>query len=170
MDLLWAAGVNGEGSSVVTFSFVEFLISSEDVSDVCIVYTSESTLSAKIALAEACNAGNHSSRNIRLVRLPKLCRLYPIHLLVKYFFPVSLWFRRCVVFDDFPFRLCPRQLLYFHQPNLIFGSTILWKLKRLAFMMLKTKRLTISFQTFHIRDSYVRVFGNCKSLCLLHQV
>lgn len=170
MDLLWAAGINGEGSSVVTFGFVECFLACQGFSDVCIVYTAKSTLSARINSLNACDIEKLSSRNIRLVRLPKACRLYPIHFLIKCFFPVNIWFRRCVVFDDFPFRLCPRQLLYFHQSNLIFSSSLLWKIKRIAFVMLKPKSLTVNFQTFHVRDSFVRAFGKCKSLCFLHQV
>jgi hypothetical protein len=170
LNLLWAVGVNGEGSSVVTFSFVECILKSHAISDVCIVLTANSTLSEKLILRNIRKNENLSSRNIYLIQLPKVFRIYPIHFLIKYLFPVNLFFRRCVVFDDFPFRLCSRQLLYFHQPNLIFGFSLLWKIKRLAFVMLKPKSLTVNFQTCHIRDSFVRAFGRCKSLCLLHQV
>ncbi len=170
LDLLWAAGVNGEGSSVVTLSFVEYFLANQEISDVCIVYTDKSSLSAKLVSLDACEAEKLYLRNIYFMRLPKVCRAYPIHFLVKYFFPVNKWFRRCVVFDDFPFRLCSRQLLYFHQPNLIFGSSPLWRVKRLAFVMLKSKCLVINFQTYHMRNSFTRAFGECKSLCLLHHL
>lgn len=170
MDLLWAAGINGEGSSVVAFSFVENIVANQDVSDVFIVYTSKSTLSSKLASLTASTIDSLSSRNVYLLRLPKACRMYPIHFLIKCFLPVNIWFKRCVVFDDFPFRICSRQLLYFHQSNLIFGSSILWRIKRLAFKMLKPKSMTLNFQTCHIKDSFVRAFGECKSLLLLHQI
>ena len=170
VDLLWAAGVNGEGSSVITFSFVDCLLSNTEISDLCIVCTAKSTLSSKLISLNTCDAAKLSSRNIHLIHLPKVFRMYPIHFAIKCFFPAGLWFRRCVVFDDYPFRLCPRQLLYFHQASLIFSSSLLWKIKRFAFVMLKTKSLTINFQTYHIRDSYTRVFGKCNSLCLLHNI
>lgn len=170
MDLLWAAGVNGEGSSVVTFGFVENLVVNQDTSDVCIVFTAKSTLSSKISSLSLSSIENLSSRNVHFFRLPKVFRLYPFHFLIKFFFPVNIWFKRCVVFDDFPFRLASRQLLYFHQPNLIFGSSPLWIAKRFVFVILKSKRLLINFQTYHIRSSFVEVFGNCRSLCHLHQI
>jgi len=170
LNLLWAAGVNGEGSSIVTFQFIECLLSNHDFHDLCIVYTAKSTLSLKLLPLTPVDLERLSLRNIYFVKLPKICRNYFFHFLVKCFLPMDLWFQRCIVFDDFPFRLSSRQLLYFHQPNLIFGVSQLWRIKRLAFVILKTKRLTVNFQTFHIRDSFFRVFGECKSLCLLHQV
>ena len=170
MDLLWAAGVNGEGSSVVTFGFVENLVTNQDTSDVCIIFTAKSTLSSKISSLSLSSAENLSSRNVHLFRLPKVFRLYPIHFLIKFLFPVNIWFKRCVVFDDFPFRLASRQLLYFHQPNLIFGSSLLWKAKRFAFVILKPKTLLFNFQTRHIHSSFIEIFGACNSLCFLHQI
>jgi len=169
-DVFWAAGINGEGSSVVAFSFIEHLVVNQDVSNMFIAYTAKSTLSEKISSLNLSALESLSSRHIYLFRLPKAFRLYPIHFLVKFCFPIGMFSRRCFVFDDFPFRLCSRQLLYFHQPNLIYGSSLLWKIKRLAFVMLKPKSLMLNFQTCHIRDSFVRTFGQCKSMCLLHQV
>ena len=170
MDLLWAAGVNGEGSSVVTFGFVQNLAANNDTSDVCIVYTAKSTLSSKLSLLKPSDIQNLSSRNVHFLRLPKVFRLYPFHFLAKLLLPVHIIFKRCVVFDDFPFRLASRQLLYFHQSNLIFGSSLLWKTKRLAFVILKPSTLILNFQTHHIQRSFVSVFGECKSLSLLHQI
>ena len=170
MDLFWAAGVNGEGSSVVAFAFVKNLVYNQDESNVCIVYTSQSTLSLKLESLSPSAIDNLSSRNVQLLQLPKWCRLYPIHFLIKCCFPVNIFFKRCVVFDDFPFGLASRQLLYFHQPNLIFGTSPLWKIKRLVFVMLKSKSLIFNFQTHHIRDSFLRKFGDCTSLCLLHKI
>lgn len=155
---------------MVTHQFIECLLSNQNASDLCIVYTAQSTLSMKLSSLSSSDNKFLNLRNIYLIRLPKSCRNYAIHFLIKYFLPVHLWFHRCVVYDDFPFRHCPRQLLYFHQPNLLFGVTLLWQAKRLAFSLLKTKKLTINFQTHHIKDSFFHVFGECKSLCLLHQL
>lgn len=167
-DLLWAAGVNGEGSSMVTHQFIQAIIDNNTFTDICIVYTAESTLSGKLQALEPSTLKNLSYRRVCFVKLPKTLRNYGIHFFIKALFPVEIFFRRTFVFDDFPFRLCSRQLLYFHQPNLIFSESLVWQIKRMAFQVLKTGDLTINFQTRHIRSSFLQRFGTCKSLCLLH--
>jgi len=169
--LFWALGSNGEGSARVIFAFVKhvFLTSSLDFSTITIVYSSDSTLDQLISLFLYEHKLVVPNPSIRFVKLPSFARNYLIHFFIKFFFPPFV-FHSAMVFDDYPFRLLPRQVLYFHQANLLSGATFLWRLKRTALRLLLTPRLAIYFQTHCTRYSFCSKFGSYKALCFLHSI
>lgn len=170
--LLWALGVNGEGSSRVTFAFIKSICSgnSLSLSKVTIVYSSGSTLSQLISSFLESMPLVSSYPNVRFVKLPKIARNYLLHFIIKFCAGPLLAFDSVVVFDDFPFRFLPRQVLYFHQPNLVYNSSMFWCVKRLTFRLLLSPSLTIYMQTLHMRDSFISTFGFFKTICFLHDL
>jgi hypothetical protein len=170
--LLWALGVNGEGSSHVTFAFIKHLMISSDSGGECItvVYSARSKLDAHISDFLRKTKHAHIAPGIKLVRLPKFCRSYIIHYILKFYFDPSRFFSSVVVFDDFPFRLSINQVLYFHQPNLVHNNKLTWKIKRVVFKSLLSPTLTVYFQTPHISKAFTLEFGFFKSICFLHSL
>lgn len=170
--LLWAVGVNGEGSSHVTFAFIQHLLARTNSQGECVtvIYSARSKLDAHISEFLSKTEADSLSSAVKLVRLPKICRGYIVHFLLKFCLKPSHLFSAVVVLDDFPFRLSERQVLYFHQPNLIHSKNLAWKIKRLAFRSLLSPALTLYFQTRQISQAFASEFGDYKSLCFLHSL
>lgn len=168
--LLWALGINGEGSSHVTFAFIRHIFLSYRFSNnrATIVYTAQSSLDELISSLLFSEKANISSSRVKFLRLPRISRNYLIHFMMKFFFNPLLFFDSVVVFDDFPFKHADNQLLYFHQPNLIYNSSMFWNIKRFVFRLLLSSSLVVYVQTFHMRDAFVARFGRLKTLCFLH--
>lgn len=170
--LFWALGTNGEGSSRVTFAFVQHVCQTYQSSSnkTIIVYSAESTLDQLIHSFLKHSAPISLNPLVRLVKLPKFSRNYFIHFAIKFFAGPFLRFNSIIVFDDFPFWRSPRQVLYFHQPNLIYNNILLWRIKRTAFRLLLSSSLIVYVQTIHMRDSFVARFGLFRTICFLHDV
>lgn len=168
--LLWALGINGEGSSHVTFAFIKHIFLSYRFSNnrAAIVYSASSSLDELIASFLLNEKNNISCAHVRLIRLPKFFRNYLIHFMIKAFINPLRFFDSVVVFDDFPFKHADKQILYFHQPNLIYNNSILWCIKRFAFRLLLTSHLIVYIQTLHMRDAFTSRFGQFKTMCFLH--
>lgn len=148
--LIWAASINGEGSSRVSFDLIR---SSPAVfRDVTCIVTSGSILYRQLC-------GSDLSSSIRLVVLPSFFRLYYIQFLVKTFLPLFLLADLALVLDDFPFLIPYRQVLYLHQPNLLYPRTLMWHLKALAFAFLSLFKPRISVQTEHVRNRLSLRYG-----------
>jgi hypothetical protein len=170
--LLWAVGVNGEGSSHVTFAFIKYLLARTDpqAKHVTVTYSARSKLDEHISeIASSIQNSNHAA-TVKFVRLPKESRGYILHFLVKLLFKPSNYFSSVVVLDDFPFRSSRTQVLYFHQSNLIHNNKLIWRIKRLAFRSLLSRSLTLYFQTQHISRDFSSHFGDYNSLCFLHSL
>lgn len=169
--LLWSLGVNGEGSARVTFSFIKCICSDyKPNTHTTILYSSGSTLDQLISSTSMPILSPGRNPNVRFIRLPKFTRNYLIHFLLKFFGGPFLFFKTVVVFDDFPFKFLRRQVLYFHQPNLIHSNSKLWFIKRLCFRLLLSPSLIVYIQTKHMRDSFLLKFGPTKSICFLHDL
>jgi hypothetical protein len=141
--LIWAVSINGEGSSRVSRDLIR---SSSDVfcSNICIV-TKGTILHRQLCSSDL-------SPSIRLIVLPGFVRLYGVQILLKSILPLFLFADLVLVLDDFPFLIPYRQVLYFHQPNLLYPQTPLWKLKAFVFAFLSLFRPRVSVQTKHVRD------------------
>ena len=150
--ILWAAGTNGEGSSKVAFKLIEALISSSKN------YNFKIFISSKSTLDEAINTSNLIN-NSKIYKLPKIYRIYPIQLIIKFFFPVDLFCKALITLDDFPFRNSANQILYFHQPNILYSDKLIWKLKRIVFTILLTKKIKIFVQTKHMKKTFLNKFN-----------
>lgn len=174
LDLLWAVGINGEGSSLVTFAFIKHIcmICNDSQDKVTVVYTARSTLDGLISPFLSRNDSNFKYSNVNFIRCPAVARNYVIHFLIKAFANPLFLFKadKVIVFDDFPFRLAPKQILYFHQPNLIYNNSIVWRVKRLAFRLLLSSSLIVYTQTNHMCQAFLARFGHFKSLCFLHEL
>jgi len=150
MLLLWALGCNGEGSSLVASQFIQTIINNPLYSDTLVICSSGSILEEKLR-----------SRNLlpssfpRIIVAPSFFRLYPIHFLVKLVFPISLIFPKVFVFDDYPFLMANKQLLYFQQLNLLTNATNRWLVKRFAFRILLTHRTIVYVQTCHVLELFL---------------
>ena len=173
LDLLWAVGINGVGSSLVTFAFIKriCMMSSGSEDKVTIIYSARSTLDSLISPFLADTDFKSSFSRINFVRCPALVRNYVIHFLIKAIFNPLLLFKadKVVVFDDFPFRFATKQVLYFHQPNLIYNDVFVWRIKRLAFRLLLSPTLIVYTQTSHMCQAFQARFGYFRSLCFLHE-
>jgi len=171
MILIWALGINGEGSSVVVSEFISALFAHPQLRPLTIVCSRRSTLSERVYSLQSFPK-HQNSRLIRLIFLPKFFRSYPIHFALKLFLPVQFFYRAVITFDDFPFFLAKKQLLYFHQPNLIFNIALIWRIKRLAFKLLLNRNIVIYFQTNHIRKAFFSNFHYpfIASICFLHKI
>ena len=158
MILIWALGINGEGSSVVVSEFISALFAHPQLRPLTIVCSRRSTLSERIYSLQSFPKHQNSS--------------YPIHFALKLFLPVQFFYRAVITFDDFPFFLAKKQLLYFHQPNLIFNIALSWRIKRLAFKLLLNRNIVIYFQTNHIRKAFFSNFHFpfIASICFLHKI
>lgn len=170
--LLWALGINGEGSARVTYAFIKYICSPRHNSShrTTVVYTACSTLEELIHPLLSTSNVSSPIRNVRFVRLPKLFRNYLVHFAIKTIINPSILFNSIVVFDDYPFRFAERQVLYFHQPNLIYNQSFIWRLKRHVFKILLSNSLVVYIQTKHMRTSFVQTFGDFKILCFLHNL
>ena len=170
--LLWALGVNGEGSARVTFAFIQNLFTEKSLirSHTTILYTSDSTLDQLISSYLQSQPSSVPIQNVRFIRLPKIARNYILHFTLKFFIGPFFTYQSVVVFDDYPFRFLSNQVLYFHQPNLVYNSSILWRIKRLTFRILLSRSIAVYFQTKHMRDSFVHKFGLVNTICFLHDL
>lgn len=168
--LLWALGINGEGSSHVTFAFIKHIFSSYRFSNnrAAIVYSANSSLDELITSFLLTEKNNISCSHVRFIRLPKFFRNYLIHFMIKALINPLRFFDAVVVFDDFPFKRADKQILYFHQPNLIYNNSLFWCIKRFAFRLLLSSGLTVYIQTLHMRDAFISRFGQFKTICFLH--
>ena len=171
---LWAVGINGEGSSLVTFSFIKHICLNVDLHhhSTTIVYSARSTLDVLIKSFLADNDSIHLNPSIKFIRLPPISRNYLIHFLFKFFAdPLRLFSAdNIIVFDDFPFKHSAHQVLYFHQPNIIYNNTCVWRIKRFAFRLLLSPSLTLYVQTRHMQNAFFSKFGYISSLCFLHEL
>ena len=143
--LIWAASVNGEGSSRVSCDLIR--ASSSVFCDVTCIVTRGSILYCQLS-------GEDLSSSIRLVVLPGCFRLYIVQFFVKTFLPLFLFADLALVLDDFPFLIPFRQVLYFHQSNLLFPRTLMWHLKSIVFSFLSLFRPRVAVQTVHVRDNF----------------
>ena len=170
--LLWALGINGEGSARVTFAFIKSICKVQTLpsSKTTILYSSGSTLDHLISSYLQNNISVAYNINVRFVRLPRIARNYLFHFLLKYCAGPFLTYESVVVFDDFPFRFLHKQILYFHQPNLIHNNSLVWRIKRLAFRLLLSPSLTVYIQTNHMRDSFIYKFGFFRTISFLHDL
>lgn len=170
--LLWALGVNGEGSARVTFAFIKNLCAENSLSSsmTTILYSSGSTLDQLISCYLRSTLSSVHNPNVRFIRLPKVARNYIFHFMLKFCIGPFLPYESVVVFDDYPFRFLSSQVLYFHQPNLVYNNSILWRIKRLSFRLLLSPSLTVYIQTKHMRDSFIRKFGLTNTICFLHDL
>ena len=155
----------------MTFSFIKYICSSSSTSqnNTTIIYTAHSTLDQLIS-STFLSQEVHLPRNVNFIKLPRITRNYIIHFFVKCFLNPSIFFQSTVVFDDYPFRFASNQVLYFHQPNLIYNNSRLWSVKRFALRLLLSTPLTIYFQTNHIRQAFFTRFGFYKSISFLHSL
>ena len=158
--ILWAAGTNGEGSSKVVLKLLKALIESYQIKNFKIFISSESTLDEELIANNIINIAE-------IYKLPKIYRIYPIQFLTKFFLPVDFFCKALITLDDFPFRNARNQILYFHQPNIIYSKKFIWKIKRLIFKILLTKKLKIFVQTNHIKRELLKKFDNIKSKNLI---
>ena len=149
--ILWAGGINGEGSSIVALNLIKTLIEDYDQFNFIIVISAKSTLEKKL------NDINLLA-NSKIFSLPKFYRLYPVQFIAKTFLDMNNFCEALITLDDYPFRNARNQILYFHQPNLIFSEQLIWKCKRLFFNLLRTKKLKIFLQTKHIYNSFLNRF------------
>ncbi len=170
--LLWALGVNGEGSSHVTFAFIHNLLVRSNAQGECVtvIYSARSKLDVLISEFLYKTEPFNLASAVKLVKVPKVCRGYIVHFLLKFWLKPSHFFGSVIVFDDFPFRLSKRQVLYFHQPNLVHSKKLIWKAKRLAFRSLLSPELIVYFQTQQIFQAFSSEFGDYNSLCFLHSL
>ena len=162
--ILWAGGINGEGSSNVALNLIKTLVDEYSKFDFNIVISSKSTLEEKL------NNINFLD-NSKILRLPRIYRLYPVQIIDKTFINMNHYCEALITLDDYPFRNAGNQILYFHQPNLIFSEKLIWKCKRLVFNFLRTKQLKIFLQTKHIYNSFLNRFidiCNTKVFYALH--
>ena len=158
--ILWAAGTNGEGSSKVAFKLIKALITSSKNYNFKIFISSKSTLDEAISTSNLIH-------NSAIYKLPKIYRIYPIQLIIKFFFPVDLFCKALITLDDFPFRNSANQILYFHQPNILYSDKLIWKLKRIVFTILLTKKIKIFVQTKHMKKKLLKKFNNIKARNLI---
>ena len=158
--ILWAAGTNGEGSSKVALKLIKALIKNSKNYDFKIFISSQSTLDEEI---RASNIKNNSA----IYKLPKIYRIYPIQLLIKFFLPLDFFCKALITLDDFPFRNSGNQILYFHQPNILYSDKFIWKLKRIIFTILLTKKIKIFVQTQHIKRALLKKFDIIKTINLI---
>lgn len=162
--ILWAAGINGEGSSIVAFNLIKSLIEHYDKLNFNVVISAKSTLEEKLDDINLLD-------NSKILRLPRIYRLYPVQVLAKTIINMNYYCEALITLDDYPFRNASNQILYFHQPNLIFSEKLIWKFKRLFFNFLRTKQLKIFLQTKHIYNSFLNKFidiSNTKVFFALH--
>lgn len=149
--IFWAVGTNGEGSSKVVVNLIKALIKGSKSNDFKVFISSKSTLAEEIR-------SNNLLNNSNIYKLPKIYRYYPIQFLIKFCIPVNFFCKGLITLDDYPFRNSENQILYFHQPNLIFSEKFIWKIKRFIFNILLSKRLKIFVQTKHIKKDLLRKF------------
>lgn len=154
--IFWAGGINGEGSSKVVLKLIKALIENYENINFKIFVSLGSTLEREI---RENRLFNHS----KIYKLPKLYRSYPIQFLIKFFFPINFFCNALITLDDYPFRNSGNQILYFHQPNIIFSEKIIWKIKRLIFSILITNRIKIFVQTNHFKNALTNNFRYIKS-------
>jgi len=157
MLLFWALGCNGEGSSVVASLFLDVMLKTPSCNDSLIIYSTGSKLEEKIKPFVSLH-----SYHPRFIRLPSFARFYPVHFLIKLVFPVFLFFPKVIVFDDYPFRLARRQLLYFQQLNLLTSQTLLWSIKRCIFRILLSRNTFVYVQTDHVFEAFLTCFKHPK--------
>jgi hypothetical protein len=171
-SLLWALGINGEGSSHVTFAFIKHIcmLNTAKSNKISIIYTASSSLDRLISSFLLSYENNGQSPHVNFIRLPKFSRNYLFHFLLKATVNPNLFFDSVVVFDDFPFKRAAKQVLYFHQPNLIYNASLIWRIKRSAFKFLLSPSLAIYVQTCHMRDSFLTRFGQFNTICFLHSL
>ncbi len=164
--IVWALGVNGEGSSVIAHEWINYI--AQNQMSTLFVFSNESTLSKKFD----CNSTKFVNKNARIscLKLPSFCRHYTFHFLVKLLFPVNFFFKSVLVFDDFPFLLASNQVLYFQQLNLLIGKSFLWKLKQLVFLILVSSRPSVYCQTEHVLSSFKRRFPSLECFSFLHEI
>ena len=168
---LWSAGINGEGSSIVTSQFILNLLSSSSKTENIIFITKNTTLYDLIFRDQGLIASDLTSNpHIQFVCLPSLFRNYIIQFLFKLLFPIGFFCSRVVVFDDYPFLWSKSQVLYFHQSNLIFNSNFVWSIKRIAFKLLLQSQPIVYFQTRHTYHAFVSHIASVKSLIFTHEI
>lgn len=146
--LIWCASINGEGSSRVSYDLITAKSSYKSV--VCVI-----TLGS---ILEKSLARTPLPSHISIIVLPSIFRSYILQFLLKLLFPIFLFADQILVLDDYPFLIPFRQFLYFHQPNLLFPSSILWKLKSLAFSLLASFRPIFLVQSRHVQEQLSRSY------------
>ena len=154
--IFWAGGINGEGSSKVAIKLIKALLENSENINFKIFISSQSTLDNEIR-------ENGLFNYSKICKLPKLYRSYPIQFLIKFFFPINFFCNALITLDDYPFRNASNQILYFHQPNIIFSEKIIWKFKKLVFNILMTNKIKIFVQTHHFKNALMNNFRNIKS-------
>lgn len=154
--ILWAGGINGEGSSIVAFNLIKTLIKDYEKLNFNIVISAKSTLEEKLDDMNLLD-------NRKILRLPRFYRLYPVQFFAKTIINMNHYCEALITLDDYPFRNANNQILYFHQPNLIFSEKLIWKCKRIFFNFLLTKQLKIFLQTKHIYNSFLKRFIDISS-------
>ena len=154
--ILWAVGINGEGSSKVALNLIKSLFNSSLNNNFKIF------ISDKSSLAEELFSNNLLNKS-QICILPKIYRIYPIQFFLKFFLPINSFCKGLITLDDYPFLNAKNQILYFHQPNLLFSEKFIWKIKRLVFNILLTKSLKVFLQTKHFRREFLVKFNNINS-------
>ena len=148
--LIWAVSINGEGSSRVSFDLIR--ASPAIFRDVTCVVSSESVLYRQLCASDL-------SASIRLVVLPSLFRQYYVQFFVKLLLPLFVFADLALVVDDFPFLIPYRQVIYLHQPNLLYPRSLMWRSKALVFAFLSFFKPRISVQTEHMRKQLSLRYG-----------
>ena len=76
--ILWAGGINGEGSSIVALNLIKSLVEDYSKFNFNIVISSKSTLEEKLNNINLLD-------NSKILRLPRIYRLYPVQIIAKTF-------------------------------------------------------------------------------------
>ena len=165
--LIWTIGTDGQGSSEVVRNLIQSLYENDHDQEYLIVISNKSLLSEKLYQIKK---NLPKKKSIKLIRFHKIIKFYPFNFLIRCFINPDKFFKATFVLDDFPFRLSKKQLLYFHQPNIIFPKSFSWKIKRSIFRLLLNKKTKVYLQTNHFFDLFVKNFPfiSNNSITFLH--
>tara|TARA_B100000212_G_C27362797_1_gene528991 strand:+ start:483 stop:1034 length:552 start_codon:yes stop_codon:yes gene_type:complete len=152
--LIWSIGTNGLGSSVVVSNLIKSICKNNHRQKFLIIYSDKSLLAYKIKKLTLTNI----NQNIKFIKVKKFIRFYPVQLLIRTFYNPDLFFKATYVLDDFPFKYSKKQLLYFHQSNILNPKGINWHLKRIVFHFLLNKYTKVYLQTNHIYNKFNKSF------------
>jgi hypothetical protein len=151
MLIVWAACVQGEGASLVTYSIVNSLIRCD------------------LPFRLVCSAGSKLDcmlgdlcESISVIKMPSFFSFYPVQALLRLLLPIRLFCSQCLVMDDYPFLLGKRQVLYFHQSNILYNQSFRWRIKKAYLRLCVNRDLLVVVQTDHVLLALAAVLARKK--------
>ncbi|WP_413744863.1 glycosyltransferase [Synechococcus sp. MIT S9451] len=165
--VVWALGINGEGSSIIANQWFDTVSSNSQRT--LFVCSRGSLLSQKLRKSRFRDRILKDSKNY-FIELPSFFRFYPIHFFLKLIIPINLISHSLLVLDDYPFALSSNQVLYFHQLNLLKSKSIFWRFKRFVFRLLLSSSPMVYCQTNHVAKAFTSKFTNLRCFSFLHNI